>query len=104
MIKQNIASSVSGTYKAVNSSLVYTKAEGCSLLAREFSGKSTRNKPAKSDFHACKLSDFIENPRPLSMLLDTRKVTISEFNACLFLERCVTIFKNDLNGFCYENR
>ena len=31
MMMQDIASPLFGTYKAVNSSLVYTKAEGCSL-------------------------------------------------------------------------
>ena len=43
-MKQDIASPLSGTYKAVNSSLVYTIAEVCCLLTCEFSRKSTRNK------------------------------------------------------------
>ena len=85
-VKQDIASPLSGTYKAVNSNLVYTKAEGCSLVTREFSRKSTRNKPLNSDFPACKLSDFLKNSRNLSMLPDTQQVTTPEFSACLLLE------------------
>ena len=82
-MKQDIASPLSGTYKAANSSLVYTKAEGCSLFALEFSRKSRRNKPLKSNFTACKLSDFLENSRALSISPDTQQVTELESSACL---------------------
>lgn len=88
-MKQDIASPLSGTYKAVNSSLIYTKAEGCCLCAPEFSRKFRRNKPLKSDFPACKLADFLENTEVFSMLPDTQQVTTPEFSACLFLERTV---------------
>ena len=44
-MKQDIASPLFGTYKAVNSSLVYTKAGGFCIVVREFSRKSTSNKP-----------------------------------------------------------
>ena len=82
-MKQDIAIPLSGTYKAVYSGLVYTKAKGCSLLAREFSRKSTRNKPLKSDVLACKFADSLENSRTMSILPDTQQVTIPEFGACL---------------------
>lgn len=85
-MKQDISSPLFGTYKAVNSSLVFTKAEGCSLFAREFSRTSTRNKPVKSDFPIFKLSDFLENSRALSMLLDSQQIKTPEFGACLLLE------------------
>lgn len=85
-MKQDIASPLSGTYKAVNSSLVYTNAEGCCLFSLEFSRKFRRNKPLNSDFTACKLSDFLENTKALSMLTDTQQVTTLEFSACLLLE------------------
>lgn len=84
-MKQDIASPLSGTYKAVNSSLVYTKAEGCCLCVLEFSRKSARNKPLNSDFPACKLSDYLENPRTMSMFPDIQQFTIPEFEACLLL-------------------
>lgn len=103
-MKQDIASPLSGTYKAVNSSLVYTRAEGCCLFALGFSRKFRRNKPVNSDFPAFKLSDFLENSRVLPMLHDTQQVTTPEFSACSLLERYVIIIKNDINGFCYENR
>lgn len=81
-MKQDIASPFSGSYKAVNSCLVYTKAEGFSLLAYE----STRNKPLKSDFPAFKLSFFLENSRARFMLTDTQQVTMPDFNAFLLFE------------------
>lgn len=87
-MKQDIASPLSGTYKSVNSSLVYTKAEGCCLFARKFSRKFRRNKPANSDFTACILSDFPKNSSTLSMFLDTQKVTTPEFSAFLLLSTC----------------
>lgn len=82
-MKQNIASPLSGAYKAVNSGLVYTKAEECSLVVCEFSRKFTRNKPLNSDFPAGKLSDFLENSRAMSMFPDTQQVMMPEFSACL---------------------
>lgn len=82
-MKQDIASLLLGTYKAINSSLVYNKAEACSLFALEFSRKSTRNKAVKSDFTACKLLNSLENSRALSMLSDTQQITTLEFSACL---------------------
>ena len=88
-MKQDIASPLSGTYKAVNSSLVYTIAEGCSLVVREFSRESTRNKPLKSDFPACKLSDFLENSRAISILPDTQQVTTLKYSGCLLSERSI---------------
>ena len=82
-MKQDIANPLSGTYKVVNSSLVYTNAEGCCLFALGFSRKFRRNKPVNSDFTAFKLSVFLENSRALSMLPDTQQVTTLEFGACL---------------------
>lgn len=73
-MKQEIVSPLSRTYKPVNSSLVYTKAEGCSLSAREFSRKSMRNKPVKSDFPVFKLFDSLENSKVQSMLLDIQRL------------------------------
>lgn len=91
-MKQDTASPLSGTYKAVNSGLVYTNAEGYCLFAREFSRKSRRNKPLKSDFPAFKLSDYLENSRALSISPDTQQVTSQEFSACLLLETTRFLF------------
>lgn len=85
-MKQDMASPLSGTYKAVNFSLIYSNAEGYCLFALEFSRKFRRNKPLKSDFPAFKLSDYLENSRTLSMLPDTQQVTTLEFGACLLEE------------------
>ena len=82
-MKHDIESPLSGTYKAVSSCLVYTKTEGYNLVVREFSRKSTRNKPLKSDFTAFKLFDFLENPRTMLILPDTQQVTTYEFAVCL---------------------
>ena len=88
-MKQDIASPLSGTYKAVNSSLVYTRAEGCCLFALGFSRKFRRNKPVNSDFPAFKLSDFLENSRVLPMLHDTQQVTTLKYSGCLLSERSI---------------
>lgn len=82
-MKQDISSLLLGTYKAINSSLVYNKAEACSMFALEFSRKSTRNKAVKSDFTACDLSNSRENFRHTFMFPVNQQVTEFGFSVWL---------------------
>ena len=102
-MKQDIASPLFGTYKAVNSSLIYSNAEEYCLFALEFSRKFRRNKPANSDFPACKLSDYLENSRTFSILHDTQHVTELEFEACLLQELVPIYFCTVICSIMCEN-